>query len=71
MIMDPTPAPIVEDVINDNIECDEEVKNARLSSCISCDKFQVVEDITKCSECGCNINLLITYTFKTCPIGKW
>ena len=69
--MDPTPAPevLLDDV--DNTTCTEEQTSLRLNTCMKCDKFQVTDETTKCSESGCNINLLITYTFKSCPLGKW
>jgi len=69
--MDPTPAPEVEVDIKDDIVCTEQETALRLNTCMKCDKFQVTDDTTKCSESGCNINILITYTFKSCPLGKW
>lgn len=55
---------------DDIIECDESQKASRLETCKNCEKF-TIDEVTKCSECGCNISLMITYTFKECPLGKW
>ena len=68
--MNPTPAPIeqAESVIV--IECTEEERLQRLDVCNSCDKF-LIEEVTKCAECSCNISLLTTFKFKECPLGKW
>lgn len=46
----------------------EEVKEIRLVTCMNCDKKR--QDLT-CSECDCFIPLMVSYTFKSCPIAKW
>jgi hypothetical protein len=54
----------------DTIECTPEQSSQRLEICKRCEKF-VIDGTTKCSECECHINLMITYTFKQCPLEKW
>lgn len=54
----------------DELYCEDEEKNKRISNCLSCEK-NVLDIIPKCTECNCSISMLTTLTFKTCPIGKW
>lgn len=66
--------PTEEDIANnpDNVYCTEEEKNLRLDVCKVCDKFTFSEEkTTECTECGCSISLLTTFTFKSCPLEKW
>ena len=54
------------------IECNDEEKITRLTHCKNCKYFLIEsETITKCTECNCNISLLITYKFKSCPKDYW
>jgi hypothetical protein len=54
----------------DNIICNREETQKRISFCIPCEK-NTLDVIPKCSECNCSISMLTTLNFKTCPIGKW
>jgi hypothetical protein len=60
----------IVELLSDTIQCTGEESSRRLEVCKKCDKF-VVEDFTMCSECGCNISFLVTYTFKQCPLNRW
>lgn len=68
--MDPTPTTI-QDFNEDIVECEDSEKNTRLTACTNCENFTIEDGITKCSQSGCLINLMITYTFKQCPLEKW
>lgn len=60
------------DNLTDDDICTFEEKETRLSSCKQCESFKVNDKtFTECAETGCLINLMITFKFKTCPIGKW
>ena len=69
-MMDPTPA-INEESTHIMLECSDSEKTHRLGLCKNCDKFTLEENHTKCVESGCLISLMITYTFKQCPLKKW
>lgn len=56
--------------INDNIYCTEEETKLRVSVCMPCEN-NILDEISKCTECNCSISMLTTLSFKTCPIGKW
>ncbi len=45
----------------------EEVKQQRLAICIECKSYTP----PICSECNCIIGMMVSYTFKSCPLGKW
>jgi hypothetical protein len=56
----------------ENITCTAEESHDRITVCKECPKFVVNEDwTTKCGECDCSISMMITFKFKTCPIGSW
>lgn len=63
-------APLDNTRLNDNLECPPEEKARRLKNCQSCKNFVVAEQ-TVCSATGCNISLMTTFKFKTCPIRRW
>ena len=44
-----------------------EIKEVRLLTCLVCDRYTP----PTCSECYCLIGLMVSYSFKSCPIGKW
>ena len=70
--MDPTPAPIDELIKDSEIACSIEESARRAETCKSCDRFYMdIDNHTKCSECKCNISLLISLQFKQCPFEKW
>ena len=68
----PIPIPVIEEPFfqNDVVICDENETQKRLLSCKTCDYF-IVNDITMCGKNGCSINLMSTFKFKECPIGRW
>lgn len=41
--------------------------NKRLSICKNCDFYQD----GSCKQCGCNLNVKVTWASESCPIGKW
>ncbi len=47
----------------------DEVKAQRKNICIDCTDYSS-EDNT-CSNCGCIVETLMTYTNSQCPINKW
>lgn len=54
------------------INCTAAETEIRLSLCKSCEMFKVNSDgITQCESSGCLINLMTTFKFKVCPIGRW
>lgn len=69
--MNPEPAPIenIEPITQDF--CTSEESEERILICKTCDNFEILEIVTVCNKCGCNINMLISHKSKRCPIGKW
>lgn len=70
--MNPTPT-ITEDIkpIAEPM-CSQQESQARLDICKSCENFAFNEhNITYCTACGCNINMLIAIRSQTCPKEKW
>ena len=67
------PTPVIENVITDpGVECTPEESALRLDLCKNCVNFVFDEDNnTICSGTGCNISLMTTYNFKSCPLEKW
>jgi hypothetical protein len=54
------------------VNCTEEETTLRLSLCKGCEMFEVNENgMTQCKSSGCLINLMTTFKFKICPIGRW
>jgi len=41
----------------------------RLAICQECDRFNAAE--MKCGECGCNMNVKLSWAASKCPLGKW
>lgn len=70
--MSTTPAPKEEVELNINEPLtDLETQQNRISVCKDCESFIIEDFVTKCSDCKCNISLLSTFQFKSCPKGKW
>lgn len=46
-----------------------DVRNARLTVCHSCDRFDPKKN--RCSECGCYVNGKTKLATERCPLGKW
>jgi hypothetical protein len=63
-------APLDNTETSDILECTPEQTEHRLNVCKLCENF-TIRDTTTCSATGCNISLMITYSFKQCPLGKW
>lgn len=70
--MNPTPAIIEEIKPNPEEMCSLQESQDRLNICKSCENFAFNENnITYCTGCGCNINMLITIRSQICPLEKW
>lgn len=51
---------------------DKTVTEYRLSFCIPCEKNgKNTDNVPTCLECGCNLSMLTTLSFKSCPLNKW
>ena len=49
-----------------------EVTEYRLKFCNPCEKNGMNEvNVPTCLECGCNLSMLTTLSFKSCPLNKW
>lgn len=63
----PQPVELTHDLIVPKEETDR-----RLSFCIGCEHNGHNEmNIPTCLSCGCNLSMLTTLSFKSCPINKW
>ena len=62
---------MIEDVNNFGILTNNEEKQFRLSTCNSCEHNAIINDNPTCMKCACPIEYIITYKFKSCPIGIW
>lgn len=45
----------------------EEIKEQRLKKCVECKSFRP----PVCGECNCIVGMMVSYTFKSCPLNKW
>ena len=61
----------LEDLSYREIQTTIEEKNRRKSFCDGCDSVVYHDDVATCKECACPIEFIISFDFKTCPIGKW
>jgi hypothetical protein len=51
------------------VKIDEEIRNARLDLCLSCEHlFQPTEN---CKKCGCFVQAKTWLKSASCPIKKW
>ncbi len=58
------------DVLNSNVEkASEEEAQARLNTCISCDRL--IQFTKQCKECGCIMAIKVKLKKATCPLNKW
>ena len=57
----------------DRVNCTPEESESRVSFCRGCENFYIDEtdNNTKCKGTGCNISLMISFLFKSCPKGNW
>lgn len=69
--MNQEPAEIEYDNKSFNDYCTQEESMERLLICKSCNNFKILDIITICNSCGCNINMLISHKSKTCPESSW
>jgi hypothetical protein len=46
---------------------DTEIKTKRLKTCLECASYTP----PTCNKCNCVVGMMVSYTFKSCPIGKW
>lgn len=44
-------------------------QEARIATCVTCDKFNSL--LKTCKECGCFCPAKVKYSQSTCPLGKW
>jgi hypothetical protein len=57
---------------DEEIYCTPEESFNRVEFCKGCENLEIIEHgITKCKETNCNINLMSTFKFKSCPKGNW
>lgn len=69
IILQEPPAPV--ETTHDLIISKEQT-DYRLSFCTSCEHNGLNEfKVPTCLECGCNLSMLTTLSFKSCPINKW
>jgi len=47
----------------------DDIKESRLSTCQSCEKF--LPETYRCAECGCFMNAKTAFAPSSCPLGKW
>lgn len=54
------------------VHCTPEESQQRVNFCQICENLTFDENnFTMCKETGCNINLMSTFKFKTCPKENW
>jgi|Laugrespbdmm15sd_2_1035082.scaffolds.fasta_scaffold247162_1 hypothetical protein len=74
-VMAPEPTlqePLVLEASTHDLIISKEQTDYRLSFCISCEHNGLNEfNVPTCLECGCNLSMLTTLSFKSCPINKW
>lgn len=57
---------------DEELYCTVEEVFARVEFCKVCENFDIDEQgLTKCKETGCNINMMSSFKFKSCPKGNW
>lgn len=54
-----------------DIICTQEETETRLTHCKLCDQFTQSSEVTICAATQCNISLMTTMKFKTCPKEIW
>lgn len=61
---------LAKDALTGNITyVDEQAQKARMSICLTCDKFNSL--LKTCGECGCYMPAKVKYAQSTCPLRKW
>lgn len=56
-----------DEYLNPDYIVTEKVKETRLIICTKCSSFQA----SLCSECNCLVGMIVSYSFKSCPLNKW
>jgi hypothetical protein len=50
----------------------KEQTDHRLSFCNKCEHNRLNEmKVPTCTQCGCNLSMLTSLSFKSCPINNW
>lgn len=63
---------IVQELQTEELTSTPEVVQQRLTVCSTCEhRVSDAMQIPMCNLCGCNIVMMATMNFKTCPIGLW
>jgi len=58
------------DILSHNVEkVSEEEAEARLNTCINCDRL--IQITKQCKECGCIMAVKVKLKNATCPLNKW
>jgi hypothetical protein len=58
------------DILSPNVEkVSEEEAEARLNTCINCDRL--IQLTKQCKECGCIMAIKVKLKNATCPLNKW
>lgn len=52
-----------------NVNTAEEEKERRATVCATCPSANLEE--FKCTKQDCYISMLVSFTFKSCPLDKW
>lgn len=52
-----------------NLHVSDSIFNERMSLCQSCEHFD--QSQTRCTQCGCFLNVKAKMMFEECPVGKW
>lgn len=71
----PTPNSNIEVIFDsdaiDHTYCGDTTSQKRIKICKKCNKFQITNNRTVCSEQGWDINLMSTSNELKCPLEKW
>ena len=63
---------VVQELQAEQLISSDEVIQARLAICNTCEnKIFDSSNIPICKLCNCNIRMMATVNFKTCPLGLW
>ena len=63
---------VVQELHAEQLMSAPEVVQQRLTICNTCEhRVLDTNNIPTCNLCGCNITMMATINFKTCPIGLW
>lgn len=72
VIFAPEPTVLQQELAQEALTVSAEETAHRLSFCNSCEhNGRNEDDVPTCLSCGCNLSMLTTLSFKSCPINKW